>query len=362
MNLYEYQGKEIFARYGIPVPRGEVASSPEEARRIAEKLGTSVVLKAQVLAGGRGKAGGVKFASSPGEAESVAKELLSMKLKGFKVEKVLVEQKLSIRREIYAGITVDRAEGKPIFMVSGEGGVDIEEVAERSPEKIFTRYIDPFVGFYPYMARELASGLGLDSESFKKVSDVLLKLYRVFSEKDAQLAEINPLVIADEGVFAADAKIVIDEDALFRQDFEVKTRGLPYVELDGSIGCIVNGAGLAMSTMDTLKHLGGEPANFLDIGGGAGSDVMREALLKVAAHPKVRVIFINILGGITRCDEIARGILAARQGISPPLVVRFRGTNEEEGIALLRDAGIEVERDMIAAAKLAIEKSKEAAR
>ncbi len=360
MNLYEYQGKKIFARYGIPVPRGEVASSPEEARRIAAELGGEVVLKAQVLAGGRGKAGGVKFASSPEEAESVAKELLSMKLKGFKVEKVLVEQKLNIRREIYAGITIDRAEGKPVFMVSGEGGVDIETIAERSPEKIFTRHVDPFVGFYPYMARELASELGIERESFKRISEVLLKLYRLFSEKDAQLAEINPLVIADEGVFAADAKVVIDEDALFRQDFGVKSKGLPYVELDGSIGCVVNGAGLAMATMDTLKHLGGEPANFLDIGGGAGREVMREALLRVASHPRVKVVFINILGGITRCDEIARGILAAREGINLPLVVRFRGTREEEGIALLREAGIEVERDMLKAAKLAIEKSREA--
>ncbi|WP_456474118.1 ADP-forming succinate--CoA ligase subunit beta [Candidatus Pyrohabitans sp.] len=361
MDLYEYQGKQIFAHYGIPVPRGEVASSPEKAKEIAAKLGSEVVLKAQVLAGGRGKAGGVRFASSPEEAESVARELLSMELKGHAVKKVLVEQKLGIRSEIYAGMTIDRARGRAIFMVSSEGGMDIEEVAEHSPEKIFSRHVDPFVGFYPYMARELASQLDLEPEEFKKVSGVLLKLYRVFSEKDAQLVEINPLVIAEEGVFAADAKIVIDEDALFRQDFEEKARGMPYVELGGSIGCIVNGAGLAMSTMDTLKHLGGEPANFLDIGGGASKEVMREALLKVASHPKVRVIFINILGGITRCDEIARGILEARQGIHLPLVVRFRGTNESEGIALLQREGIEVERDMLTAAKLAIEKSREAA-
>ena len=360
MKLYEYQGKELFARYGIPVPKGYVVASPEEARRIAEKLGGEVVLKAQVLTGGRGKAGGVRFASSPEEAESVAKELLGMELKGERVSKLLVEQKLNVLAELYAGITIDRAEGKPIFMVSSEGGVDIEEVAERSPAKIISRHVDPFVGFFPYMARELASELGLKGEEFKRVGDVLHKLYRIFAEKDAQLVEVNPLVIAEEGVFAADAKVTIDEDALFRQDFGAKGRGLPYVELDGSIGCVVNGAGLAMATMDTLKHLGGEPANFLDIGGGAGSDVMREALLKVSSHPKVRVVLINILGGITRCDEIAKGILEAREGISLPLVVRLRGTKEEEGTALLREAGIEVERDMIAAAKLAIEISRRA--
>jgi succinyl-CoA synthetase beta subunit len=357
MKLYEYQGKRIFASYGIAVPRGEVATSPEEAKRAASKLG-EVVLKAQVLTGGRGKAGGVRFASSPEEAERIAGELLSLELGGEKVEKVLVEQRLGIRREIYAGITIDRARGKPVVMVSGEGGVEIEAIAERSPEKIFSRHVDPFVGFYPYMARELASELALEPEDFRRVAEVLLKLYRIFAEKDAQLVEINPLAVTDEGVLAADAKVVIDEDALFRQDFGQKSRGLPYVELDGSIGCVVNGAGLAMATMDTLKHLGGEPANFLDIGGGAGEEVMREALLKVASHPRVRVVFINILGGITRCDEIARGILAASRSVSLPLVVRFRGTNEEAGVALLREAGIEVERDMIKAAKLAIEMSR----
>ncbi|NOZ59348.1 MAG: ADP-forming succinate--CoA ligase subunit beta [Euryarchaeota archaeon] len=357
MKLYEYQGKRIFAEYGIEVPAGEVATSPEEAGRIASRLG-EVVLKAQVLTGGRGKAGGVRFASSPEEAERVAAELFAMELGGERVTELLVEQRLKIRREIYAGVTIDRALGKPVVMVSGEGGVDIEEVAERSPEKIFSRHVDPFVGFYPYMARELASRLSLEREAFIGVAEVLLKLYRIFTEKDAQLVEVNPLAVTDGGVVAADAKVIVDEDALFRQDFGQRSRGMPYVRLEGSIGCVVNGAGLAMATMDTLKHLGGEPANFLDIGGGAGEEVMREALLKVASHPGVRVIFVNILGGITRCDEIARGILAASRSVDVPLVVRFRGTNEEEGVRLLREAGIEVERDMIEAARMAVEMSR----
>ncbi len=357
MRLYEYQGKQIFMRYGIRVPEGEVVTSPEKAGEIASRLG-DVVLKAQVLTGGRGKAGAVKFASSPEEAQRMAEELFCMQPGGERVEKVLVEQRLNIRRELYAGITIDRGEGKPVVMLSPEGGVEIESVAERSPEKIFSRHVDPFVGFYPYMARELAAELHPEPEVFGEVAGVLLRLYRIFEEKDAQLVEINPLAVTDEGVIAADAKVVIDEDALFRQDFGVKGRGLPYVELEGSIGCVVNGAGLAMATMDTLKHLGGEPANFLDIGGGAGEEVMREALLKVASHPGVRVVFINILGGITRCDEIARGIIGASRSIDLPLVVRFRGTNEEEGAALLREAGIEVEKDMIKAARLAIEMSR----
>ncbi len=357
MNLLEYKSKEIFASFGIPVPRGKVAEKPEEASKIAEEFG-EVVLKAQVGVGGRGKAGGVKFASSPEEAEAKARELFSMEIKGLKVEKLLVEEKLKIKKELYAGITIDRADGKAVFMVSSEGGVEIEEVARLSPEKIFSRHVDAFVGLYPYAARELASKLGLEAEEFKKVSSILLNLYRVFEAKDAQLAEINPLVIAEEGVFAADAKLVIDEDALFRQDFDVK-KDLPYVELSGNIGCIVNGAGLAMATMDTIKHLGGEPANFLDIGGGASSEIMRKALEKVSSHSQVKVIFVNILGGITRCDEIARGIIEASERIEKPLVVRLRGTKEEEGVALLKEKGYEVERDMIKAAKLAIAAAEE---
>ncbi|GBE54814.1 MAG TPA: ADP-forming succinate--CoA ligase subunit beta [Euryarchaeota archaeon] len=351
MDLLEYQSKKIFSNTGIPVPRGEVSENPEEASNVAEKLG-EVVLKAQVRAGGRGKAGGVKFASSPEEAEKRAKELLNMKIKGLKVEKLLVEEKLNIKKELYAGITIDRTVGKAVFMVSSEGGIDIEDVARLSPERIFSKHIEPFVGLYPYAARELASKLGLEIDEFKSISDLFLNLYRVFEKTDAHLAEINPVVVAEEGIYAADAKLVIDDDALFRQDFD-RSKDMPYVELSGNIGCIVNGAGLAMATMDTIKYLGGEPANFLDIGGGASSNTMKKALEKVSSHPKVRVIFVNILGGITRCDEVARGILEV-SGIEKPLVVRLRGTRAEEGSAMLREKGYNVERDMIKAAKLAI--------
>ncbi len=358
MNLLEYESKRIFQEYGIPIPKGKIAGSPEEAGEIAENLG-EVVLKAQVQVGGRGKAGGIKFVSSPEEAVRVAEELLDMQIKGFKVEKLLVEEKLKIEKEFYAGITVDRAKGKAVFMVSREGGVDIEEIAKKSPEKILTLKIHTLRDFYPYHARELASFLGLSGENFKQASKVLLSLYKLFKEKDATLAEINPLVIANGRIYAADAKIVVDEDAWFRQDFS-KGKDLPYVELSGNIGCIVNGAGLAMATMDTIKHLGGEPANFLDIGGGAGSDVMEKALKRVASHPNVRVILINILGGITRCDEIAKGIVEASSEIEKPLVVRLRGTKEKEGVEILRKAGYAVERDMIKACEIAIARAKEA--
>jgi succinyl-CoA synthetase beta subunit len=355
MNLIEGHGKQVFKEFGIPVPQGGLAGSPEEAVKVAESIGRPVVIKAQVKTGGRGKAGGVKFAEGPDDARKVAAEILGMSIKGLKVESVLVEEQLTIKGEIYAGITVDRGAGRPVVMVSPAGGVDIEEVAKETPNRIYKRDIDPFIGMQPYMAREFAARLGLAGEEFKAFTGILLKLYRVFTERDATLAEINPLVVAEEGVFAADAKLVIDDDALYRQTFEKKEKGLPYVELEGNIGCIVNGAGLAMSTMDTLKHLGGEPANFLDIGGGASSEVMKKALEQVAAHPSVKVIFINILGGITRCDEIARGILGAISDIDTPVVVRFRGTNEEEGVAILKEEGFEVERDMIKAAEKAIE-------
>lgn len=358
MNLLEYESKRIFQDYGIPVPMGRVAHSPEEAGEIAEELG-EVVLKAQVEAGGRGKAGGIKFASSPEEAVRIAGELLASEIRGLRVEKLLVEEKLPIEKEFYAGITIDRARGRAVFMVSREGGVDIEEIAQKSPEKILTLEIHPFRGLYPYHARELAAFLGLNGEQFKQASRVLLSLYKLFKEKDATLAEINPLVVANGRIYAADAKIVVDEDAWFRQDFS-RGKDLPYVELSGNIGCIVNGAGLAMATMDTIKHLGGEPANFLDIGGGAGSDVMEKALKRVASHPNVRVILINILGGITRCDEIAMGIVEASSEIDKPLIVRLRGTREREGVEILRKAGYAVERDMIKACELAIARAKEA--
>lgn len=352
MNLVEYKSKEVFADFNIPVPKGRTATSPSQVADIAAEMG-EVVIKAQVEAGGRGKAGGIRFASSPEEARDEAEEILRMEIQGQVVKEVLVEEKLGIEKELYAGITIDRAEGKPVFMVSSEGGVEIEVIAEECPEKIFPRHIDPFVGLYPYATRELASKLNLEPQSFKEVGSMLMSLYRVFLTRDAQLAEINPLVVAREGVYAADAKLVLDEDAHFRQDFGVE-KSLPYVELQGDIGCIVNGAGLAMATMDTIKNLGGEPANFLDIGGGASSGVMNKALEKVSSHPGVRVILVNILGGITRCDEIARGIVEASRETGKPLVVRLRGTREKEGVRILQGEGYEVERDMIRAVKKAI--------
>jgi succinyl-CoA synthetase beta subunit len=355
MNLHEYEAKEIFARYRIPVPMGKVASDVTEVAKIASEIGKPTVLKAQVLAGGRGKAGGVKFANNVEDAKKVAAEMFSKEIKGLKIEKLLVEEKLDIQKELYTGITIDRSAGKPIVMVSSEGGIEIEEVAKKMPSKIFKMHINPFVGFYPYMARELIEKLRLEKDEFKAVSGILWALYKVFKDHDAQIAEINPLATTKQGIFAADAKLIIDDDALFRQKFGQEKKELPYVELNGYIGCIVNGAGLAMSTMDTLKHLGGEPANFLDIGGGASAEVMKKALEKVSAHSKVKVILINILGGITRCDDIAKGILSAIGGISVPVVVRFRGTNEEEGVKILRDRGFDMQRDMVEAAKKAIE-------
>ncbi len=360
MKLYEHQAKDVFSSYRIPVPEGEVVFEAEEAARVAEELGGSVVVKAQVLVGGRGKAGGIKFASSPEEARSVAEELFSLKIKDLPIERLLVEEKLPIEKELYLGMTIDRGAGKPVLMISSEGGVDIEEVAAESPEKIISAHLEPGGELEPYQARQLVSELGTDSKLLNKLSLFLSTLYRLFRDKDAEIAEINPLVLTEKGVYAADAKLIIDEDALFRQqEFKAEEGEMPYVELDGNVGCIVNGAGLAMSTMDTLMQYGGKPANFLDIGGGASAEVMAEALEKVSSHAGVSVILINILGGITRCDEVARGILKSIEGIEVPIVVRLRGTNEEEGKELLREKGIEVETVMTEATKKAIAAGKE---
>jgi len=355
LELCEYRGKELLREHGIPVPDGRVVASPEEAQAAAEELGGEVVLKAQVPAGGRGKAGGVRFASSPEEAAEVAEELLGMSLRGYEVERLLVERKLSIKRELYACVTVDREAGKPIVMLSAEGGVEVEEVPE---ELIARRHVEPLEGFQPYMGRELGVEAGLRGRELREVSEVLHRMYACFRARDAVLVEVNPLAVAEEGIFAADAKLTIDDDAWFRQGMERDEEGQRYVELEGSIGCIVNGAGLAMATMDTLKRLGGEPANFLDIGGGAGAEAMRRAVAKVVGNPRVKVLLVNILGGITRCDEIAEGIVEAVEGVEVPVVVRLMGTNEEEGRRILRSAGIEVESQMLAAAEAAVRLSK----
>lgn len=360
MKMFEYQAKRVFSDFGIKVPRGKTASSPGEAEELAEEMEGEVTIKAQVLTGGRGKAGGIKFASDPEEARSLAREILNMKINDFPVDRLLVEEKLDIEEELYLGITVDREAGCPALMLSSAGGVDIEEVAEETPEKIITYNLTPGRIIEQYKARELASRLDIPSGLLNKMGGYIRALCKLFREKDAQTAEINPLALTSGGLCAADAKLVIDDDALFRQDdFSGPEEELPYVELEGTVGCIVNGAGLAMSTMDTLMELGGEPANFLDIGGGASAEVMAKALNKVSQHPRSEVIFVNILGGITRCDVIARGILESIDEIETPVVVRLRGTNEEEGTRLLQEAGIDVETDMRTATEMAVQADRE---
>lgn len=355
MKLYEYQAKKIFADYGLSVPEGKIAETPGEVENIAQEIGGAVTLKSQVLTGGRGKAGGIKFASTPAEARQQAEELFSLTIKDLAVDRLLIEEKLDIKEEFYLGLTVDREVKRTVLMISLEGGVDIEEVAEQNPDSISKYCLQPGAIISGYRARELASELGIAGEILTSLSSVIRKLNQLFQDRDAYTAEINPLALTDEGFYAADAKLVIDEDALFRQpDFSSSEEELPYVELDGTIGCIVNGAGLAMSTMDTLMHLGGEPANFLDIGGGASADTMARALNKVARQTGAKVIFINILGGITRCDEIARGILESIENINIPVVVRLRGTNETQGTKILQEHDIAVETDMKAATQKAI--------
>ncbi len=356
LNLHEYQSKRIFARYGIPVPQGEVATTPEAARQIAARLGGPVVVKAQVLVGGRGKAGGIQLAQTPEEAEAVARRILGMRLKGLPVRKVLIDPAVTIRQEIYLGGVIDRAQGRIVMMASSEGGVDIEEVAARSPEKIVRVAVDPCLGLRAYHARHMAQTIGLPRAYFRPFAEIAQGLYRAMVENDASLAEINPLVITDEGTLVGvDGKMVVDDNALFRHPdieklrdaeeedpFEVEARqhGLSYVKLTGNIGCMVNGAGLAMATMDIIKLYGGEPANFLDIGGGASATRVTAALRIILSDPNVRAVLINIFGGITRCDEVARGILAAMDEVQPqvPFVVRLIGTNQEEGQRLLSDA------------------------
>ncbi len=364
MNLHEYQSKRIFAKFGIPVPQGEVATTPEEVRQIAKRMGTPVVVKAQVLVGGRGKAGGIKLARTPEEAEEVARRILGMELKGLKVRKVLVDPAVDIKDEIYLGAVIDRARRRVVMMASSEGGVDIEEVAARTPEKIIKVPVDPFLGLREYQARWMARAIGLDKQFFRPFAKIALALYQAFVHSDASLAEINPLVITGDGqLIAVDGKMVVDDNALFRHPdieemrdieaenpFELEARkyGISYVKLDGEIGCMVNGAGLAMATMDIIKLYGGEPANFLDIGGGATAERVAAALRIILSDPNVKAVLINIFGGITRCDEVARGILAAMEEVKPqvPFVVRLVGTNQEEGQRLLAEA------DMITAQTL----------
>jgi len=353
MKVHEYQAKQIFDQAGIPVPLGDVATSPMEAFEITERLNKPVMVKAQVHVGGRGKAGGVKYAENAEAAKILAHKILGMDIKGLTVKKVLVTEAVEIISEAYVGIILDRATQKPVIMVSSAGGMDIEEVAAKTPEKIHKLYVDPVVGLQEYQARNLAYKLFREISQVRKTADIIMKLYDIFWKVDSSLVEINPLISTPGGdVLAIDAKLNIDGNGLFRHKdiaamrdldaedpAEVKAReaDLSYVKLDGNIGCIVNGAGLAMTTMDLVKHYGGEPANFLDIGGSSNPEKVLTAMQIVLSDPNVRAILINIFGGITRCDDVAHGIVAAFKEYNPsvPVVVRLTGTNEDEAHRIL---------------------------
>ncbi len=376
MKLHEYQSKQIFARFGIPIPKGRVAATASEAKAIAEELGGRVVVKSQVLVGGRGKAGGVKLAKDPAEAEQLATQILGMEIKGLPVRKVLVDEAAAIDKEIYFSITNDRAARKPVMIASAAGGVEIEEVAAKTPEKIIKVHIDPLLGLRDYQARDIAASIDLPRENWKEFGKLANGLWRVYTETDATLAEINPLVITiDKQLMAVDGKMLIDDNALFRHsdlaemrdideeaaaETEARKYGLSYIKLDGNIGCMVNGAGLAMTSMDIVKLFGGEPANFLDIGGGAGADKVAAAMRIILSDPNVKAVLLNIFGGITRCDEVAHGILAAMKEIQPkvPMVVRLVGTNAEEGRQLLADAKMITADTLADAAKKAVAAAK----
>ncbi len=378
MKLFEYEAKQIFSQNGLPIPKGIVAKTPDEAEEAARAIGGPVVVKSQVLVGGRGKSGGIKFADTPEEAKKIAEQLLNMKIKGLPVEAVLIEQKLDVADEIYAGITVDRARRKYVAITSAEGGVNIEEVAATAPEKIIKREIPPEWGLLPYISREMAKAIGLKGKQINALSNFLSTLWKIADNYDAELIEINPLIITkDNKFYAADARLLIDDNSLFRhksfeerlekgttelneRELEALEHDMSYVELDGDVGIIGNGAGLVMATLDAVSMYGGKPANFLDVGGGAEADRMEVAIRIVLSNPNTKVLFINILGGITKCDEMAKGILAARDrvGIKKPMVIRLVGTNEEEGQKILKEAGIEVLTTLDDAAMKAVELAK----
>ena len=365
MKIHEYQAKQILARYGVRIPRGEIAYSKDEARRAAERLGGTVVVKAQIHAGGRGKGGGVKIAKTADEAEQLAEQMLGMTLvthqtgpEGRKVQKVYIEEGLDIRRELYLGIVIDRQTGKVVFIASAAGGMDIEEVAAKTPDAILREYITPGIGLQPFQARKLAFSLGLAPELVGDTVQFMMALYRAFEDTDASLAEINPfLVTGDNKVYALDAKMNFDDNALYRHkdirelrdlneeeplEIEASKFGLNYIKLEGSVACMVNGAGLAMATMDIIKLAGGSPANFLDVGGGASAQQVESAFRILLSDPSVRAVLINIFGGIMRCDVVASGVVQAAKniGVKVPIVVRLEGTNVEQGQEILRTSGL----------------------
>ena len=376
MKLHEYISKQIFARYGVPVPQGKVAATPKEAGKIAKKLGGRVVIKSQVLVGGRGKAGGVKVAKNAKEAETLAKSILGMEIKGLPVRKVLVDPAIDIATEIYLGITNDRAARQPVIIASAAGGIDIEEVARTTPEKILRAHVNPLLGLQDYNIRDLAIGIELDRKHWPAFHEICKGLWEAYRDNDATLAEINPLVITGTGeLIALDGKMIIDDNALYKHEqlaelrdldaeapaeTEARKHGLTYIKLEGEIGCMVNGAGLAMATMDIIKLFGGEPANFLDIGGGADAEKVAAALRIILQDKNVKAVLFNIFGGITRGDEVARGILDAMAQVKPqvPMVIRLVGTNAEEGRALLAQANMITAETLADAAKKAVAAAK----
>jgi succinyl-CoA synthetase beta subunit len=367
MKIHEYQAKQLLREYGIPVPRGREASTPDEAREAAETLHGKTVVKAQIHAGGRGKGGGIKPAASPDEACTAARAILGMQLvthqtgpEGKKVRKVLVEEASAVRKELYLSLVVDRSQGKEcvVFMASEAGGMDIEQVAATAPEKIVKCAVHPAVGFSPFQARKLSAALGLNAEQQKPFAEIVRNLYRLFLEKDCSLLEINPLAITEEGrLLALDTKINFDDDGLYRHpeirelrdpdeeeplEVAAKNAAVNYIKLDGNVGCMVNGAGLAMTTMDLIKMAGGEPANFLDVGGGASAEQIEKAFRILTSDPNVKCILVNIFGGVLRCDRVSAGLIQAAKNIEMrlPMVVRLQGTNVEEGRRMLQESGL----------------------
>lgn len=372
MRLHEYQSKEIFASHQIPIPSGRLASTPEEAKLIAEELGGPVVLKAQVLVGGRGKAGGIRLVRSPNEAEEEAAKILGGRIKQLPVTRLLIEEAVNIQQEIYFGMTVDREAGETLLIASAEGGVDIEEVARITPEKIAKVEINALLGLRDFQARNLATEIEIPRSLWRSFISISQNLYLAYQKLDATLAEINPLVItSDNRLMALDGKMILDDNALFRhpefmdkrdtsieppEEQEARKFGLAYIKLDGNIGCLVNGAGLAMATMDIIMHKGGAPANFLDIGGGASAEKVAAALRIILADPQVETVLINIFGGITRCDEVANGIRQTLDEIATtiPFVIRLVGTNEKEGREILSNANLQTAESLEEAALKAV--------
>lgn len=366
MKIHEYQAKEILKQYGVPVPKGRVVETPEEAKKVAEEIGAeTIVLKAQIHAGGRGKAGGVRVVQSPSEAERVAKEMIGMTLvtpqtgaKGKVVRKILVEEGMEIKEELYLGVVIDRSKALPVIMASREGGIEIEKVAAESPEKIVKEWVDPSIGLRPFQVNKIGYGLGLGPVEVGKLRPIVVGLFNAFYEKDCLLAEINPLILTKGGeFFALDAKMNFDDNGLFRHkeiiqlrdlheedplEIEASKYNLNYIKLNGNVGCMVNGAGLAMATMDIIKVFGAEPANFLDVGGGATVEMVRNGFKILMSDPDVKVVFINIFGGILRCDTLAKGVTEAVREVrvNVPIIVRLEGTNVEEGRRILNDSGL----------------------